>query len=210
MSTDLEVTTGGQVASTYRLPNDSQTAGSRLNDWSALRDRTSDLHAEVADGHQAARQQELNQRILAVALRDPHDLVSELGDRGLSWATIARLVGVSSTAVRKWRRGDTITGENRRRLAGVVAFLDLIKAALSPLEDPCSWLEVPLADGTTLTAADIYAAGGADILLDWAGGRLTAEEMLDAFDCDWRSRYATDDRFELAIADDGQPMIVEK
>ena len=41
-------------------------------------------------------------------------------------------------------------------------------------------------------------------------GRLKAEEMLDAFDRDWRSRYATDDRFELAIADDGQPMIVEK
>jgi hypothetical protein len=85
-----------------------------------------------------------------------------------------------------------------------------IPSAAEAQPDPCSWLEVPLADGTRVTAADIYAAGRADILLDWAGGRLTAEEMLDAFDCDWRSRYATDDRFELAIADDGQPMLVEK
>jgi hypothetical protein len=210
MSTNLEVTTGGQIASTYRLPHDSETAGSRLNDWSALRDRASDLHAEVADGHQAARQGELNQRTLAVALRDPHDLVSELGDRGLSWAMIARLTGVSSTAVRKWRRGETITGDNRRNLASVVAFVDLIKAALSPLEDACSWLEMPLVDRATVTAADIYAAGGASTLLDWASGRVTAEEMLDAFDGDWRANYATDERFEIAVADDGKPMIVEK
>ena len=210
MSTDLEVTTGGQVASTYRLPHESETGGPRLNDWSALRDRASDLHAEVADGHQAARQQALNQRTLAVALRDPHDLVSELGDRGLSWSTVARLTGVTSTAVRKWRRGEAITGENRRKLAAVVAFLDLITAALSPLADASSWLEMPLADGVTLSAADIYAAGGANILLDWASGRQGAEEMLDTFDRDWRSHYAADEHFEIAVADDGQPMIVEK
>jgi len=209
MSTDLEITTGGQVASTYRLPHESETAGSRLNDWSALRDRASDLHAEVADGHQAARQQQLNQRTLAVALRDPHDLVSDLSERGLSWSTIARLIGVTSTALRKWRRGETITGENRRKLAMAVAFLDLVKTALSPLEDASSWLEMPLADEVTVTAADIYAAGGVNILLDWASGRLTAEAMLDAFDKDWRSHYATDERFALALADDGQPVIVE-
>jgi len=90
-----------------------------------------------------------------------------------------------------------------------VAFLDLVKTALSPLEDASSWLEMPLADEVTVTAADIYAAGGVNILLDWASGRLTAEAMLDAFDKDWRSHYATDERFALALADDGQPVIVE-
>jgi hypothetical protein len=152
----------------------------------------------------------LNQRTLAVALRDPHDLVSDLGERGLSWTTIARLVGVTSTAVRKWRRGEAITGENRRRLAGVVAFLDLVKATLSPLEDASSWMEMPLTDGVTVSAVEIYAAGGANILLDWASGRHSAEEMLSTFDNDWRARYAADERFQITIADDGQPVVVEK
>jgi transcriptional regulator with XRE-family HTH domain len=210
MSTDLEPTTGGQVVSAHRLPHDSQTGGSPLNDWSALRDRATDLHAVVADGHHAARHEELNQRTLAIALQDPHDLVTELADRGLSWATIARLVGVSSTAVRKWRRGEPISGESRRKLASAVAFLDLIASALSPLEDACSWLEMPLADGATVTAADIYAGGGADILLDWAGGRLSPDEMLDAFDRDWRSHFAADDRFRIDVDDDGIPMIAER
>jgi DNA-binding transcriptional regulator YiaG len=207
---ELEVTTGGGVASTYRLPNESRTAGSLLNDWSALRDRTSDLHTEVADGHQAAREEELNQRTLAIALRDPHDLVQELGDRGLSWATVARLVGVSSTAVRKWRRGEPITGENRRNLAAAIAFLDLIREVSNPLDDPGSWLEMPLTDVATVTAVDLYAADGGKLLLDWASGRRTPTQMLDSFDAEWRSRYAADSQFEVVSDDEGRAMIVER
>lgn len=209
MATDLDVPTGGQVASAYKLPGD-QTGGSHLNDWSALRDRVGNLHAEVADGHEVAREEELNRRTLAIALRDPHDLLADLSERGLSWSAIARLAGVSATAVRKWRRGESITGDNRRKLASTIAFLDLIKAALGPLEDAASWLEMPLADKSTVTALDVYAGGCASLLLDWAGGRRTDTEMLDAFDPDWRVNYSSDDRFAIVRADDGQPMIVEK
>jgi hypothetical protein len=208
---NLEVATGGQSPSAHRIHGDEGTGGSRLNEWSALRDRSVEVQGDVADGHQRARTQELNKRTLAIALRDPRDLLDELANvRGLSWAAIARLVGVTDTAVRKWRKGIPMTGENRRRLAGVIAFLDLVGEALNPLHDASSWLEIPLADETTLTPVDLYGHGNANLLLDWASGRLDPTAMLDEFDPEWRARYSPSSRFTLEIDDDGMPVITER
>ena len=154
---------------------------------------------------------ELNKRTLAAALRDPRDLLEELAaGRGLSWSTIAQLVGVTDTAIRKWRRGTPISGDNRRSLASALVFLDMVGEALNPLHDASSWLELPLADNASLTPVDIYAEGGVNLLLDWASGRLDPNQMLDQFDSAWRSTYASDDRFGLVHDEDGMPILVER
>ncbi|HEY5342866.1 MAG TPA: hypothetical protein VIJ66_04320 [Solirubrobacteraceae bacterium] len=189
-----------------------ETADSRLlNRVSALRDRTRDLDDEVRVLHQDTRELELDERTTAAAMRDPYDLLRELSHRyGLSWAAIARLAAVSSTAVRKWRRGETISPDKRRAIARAVTFLQMLSDNAGPLEDVGSWLEMPLSDQATLTPLDLYALGNVALLLDHVAGHLGAHAMLDAFDDRWRERYARDQTFVVEDAGDGHLSIVER
>jgi hypothetical protein len=185
---------------------------STLNrDASALRDDSGMVHEQVVDLHQRTRVLELDDRTTQAARRAPSDLLQELAhERGLSWALIAKLAGVSPTAVRKWRRGEACTPENRRALARLIVFLKMVGEAMSPIEDPESWLEMPLSDDATLAAADLYAAGELDLVLELASDRVTAHQALDTFDSEWRRRYERDERFEIVRAPDGDRTIVER
>jgi uncharacterized protein (DUF2384 family) len=192
----------------HRLPDDHRTGGTILNDWSALRDRVGHLDRDVTDGYRTARRRQLDESTTVIAQRDPRELLDELASGwGLSWATIAKLVGVSSAAVRKWRRGESITGENRRAIARVVAFLDSAAQCLNPLSDAASWLEMPISDDTQYTVADVYHAGHVDILLDLATQQIGPHALLDHFDPGWRSKK--DSRFVVEQAADGMPGIFE-
>ncbi len=112
-----------------------------LNRVSALRDGTTFLHHDVERLHDDVRDHELDERTSAVALRDPRELLRELSHRhGLSWTTIARLAGVSPTAVRKWRRGEAISSGSRRSLARAVAFLEMLNEHAAPIIDVGTWL----------------------------------------------------------------------
>jgi transcriptional regulator with XRE-family HTH domain len=154
---------------------------------------------------------ELDERTTAAAMRSPSSLLHQLSrEYGLSWATIARLAGVTATAVRKWRRGETVSAENRRSIARAVTFLEMLTQNAGPLEDMGSWLEMPLSDAATVTPLDLYAAGEFTALLEHAGGHLRAHAMLDQFDPDWREHYARDVAFEVVEAEDGHLSITER
>lgn len=182
-----------------------------LASWTTeLRDQVEGIDRDAKHVDRVAKLGALDESTALTARRDPEDLLDELaGHWGLSWTTIARLVGVSPTAIRKWRRGEAITGVNRRRLARVVAFLETLRTM--HLGDLASWLEMPLSDQATLTVSDLYAANRIDLVLELAGGRVTVEHAFDAFDPDWRATHAVDERFEVVqTAPDGFPAIVER
>ena len=182
-----------------------------LNRASALRDNVGFLHEDVADLHQAVRSKALDERTTIAAMRSANELLRELAsERGLSWALIAKLAGVTPTAIRKWRRGEAITPENRRSLARVAVFLDMVAEATLPLADPASWLEMPLSDESTLTPTDLYAADRLESLLEVASARIGAHAALDEFDPNWRTTHARDDRFRVEEAADGGRSIVEQ
>jgi uncharacterized protein (DUF2384 family) len=189
-----------------------KTADQRLlNRVSALRDVADDLTGDVAELHDAVRAKELDERTTAAALRSPRELLDELSSGfGLSWSSIAKLSGVSATAVRKWRRGETMSPESRRAVARAVTFVEMLVENAGPLQDVGSWLEVPLSDLTTLTPIDLYALGHVTSLLDLAGGRTGAHAVLDAFDPRWRERYAPDTTFEVVDGGDGHLSISER
>jgi len=185
--------------------------GRLLNQVSALRDGTTFLQHDVERLHDDVRAGELDERTSAAALRDPRELLRELSHQhGLSWATIARLAAVSPTAVRKWRRGETISSASRRSLARAVTFLQMLDEHASPIVDVGTWLEMPLSDQSTLTAVDVYVGGRIGPLLDLVAGRLTAHGVLDAYAPDWRVRYAPDGRFAVEAAEDGNLSLVER
>ncbi len=208
MTDVVDKSTAGEAPQVHRLSDRRQTGGSALNDWSALRDRVGILDREVADGYRGVRRRQLDERTTVIAQREPRELLDELATAwGLSWALIARLVGVTSAAVRKWRRGESITGDNRRGIARVIAFLESVTQSANPLSDVASWLEMPISDDTDYSAIDLYGAGELDLVLDLAAQAIGAHDALDRFDPAWRDK--ADRRFTVIEAPDGLPAIVD-
>lgn len=165
-----------------------------------LRDEVELLNQDVNDQHREARQYDLSERASAKSRKGVEALLEELAtERGMAWRDIARVAGVSRSAVRKWRAGESPSSERRTRLAVAAAFLDLLEQF--PIDDPVGWLEVPILPGYTVTAFDVFDTGNLDILLDYAAQRIPATKLLDEFDDTWRNRFTS--RFEVFTAPDG-------
>lgn len=139
----------------------------------------------------------------------PRDVVEYLADEvGVGQLLTARAVGVTPTAVRKWRRGEAARPEHRTRLARFAA-LNKLLAELGP-HDPAGWLDIPLSSESTLSPMDLYLAGRPDLVLI-QGSRLAApHETLDQFDVDWRSKYPVDIEYEVVTWRDGSRSAVPR
>ncbi len=165
---------------------------------------------EDAEGlHGTLQSHALDARTAELAQREAVSLLTELStERGLSWTLIGKLLGISQTSVRKWRRGQTVSPENWRQIAKLLAFLETLQASCPTICDQASWLEMRISDETTLTPADLYAMGRYQLLLDLAGLRYAPHEVLAALDPKWRTQYGVDDRFQVTLGPDGEPSIV--
>lgn len=173
--------------------------------------QTSDLHRQVQSlVPQAAglRRRDLvsdwESRQRTLALRDGQALLADLADYGLAWRDVARLVHVSVPAVQKWRRGEGMSGENRLRLAGVAALMECLDNKM--VNEPASWLEMPVMNDVSITAMDMFAGGRRDLVLELAADdpEVGADraQLLDEFEPGWRTNRV-DDAFEVVEADDG-------
>lgn len=169
----------------------------------AVRSIARQISEEVSGYHHRALDAVLTARTDEAAKRAVPDLLAELADLGLSWRDIARLVGVTVPAIRKWRNGEPATGVNRRAVAKLLAFVDILQSD-HLVQEPASWLEMPMGP-SSITGLDIYAAGRCDLLIAHAESHLTSEQLLDEFDSGWRN--SIDDRFEIFTAQDGEAAI---
>jgi hypothetical protein len=165
-----------------------------------LRSKARLLSEDVAHTHQQALEVQLEARTDEAAKRSVGDLLQELADLGFSWREIARMIGVSIPALRKWRHGEGATGPNRRAIARLLAFVDVLQSD-HLVQDVPSWLEMPLST-STVTGLDIYALGRGDLLLMCAANHITSDTLLDAADPNWRQ--VVDDRFDVYTAGDGE------
>lgn len=153
--------------------------------------------------HTDALEEFLRRESDGLASRPLTDLLSELADYGLAWRDIARLVGVSVPALRKWRQGEPATGENRLKVARLVGLCHLLKEH-GLIDDPASWLELPLVYDVPVSGIDLLAAGRTDLLFRRALHHdADPEAILDEFDPDWRATYRG--AFEVFEAEDGLP-----
>ena len=165
-----------------------------------LRNVTRLLSEDVADTHLKALKLQLEARTDEAAKRSVGDLLSEVADLGISWREIARLVGVTVPAVRKWRRGEPATGVHRRSIARLIAFVHVLRSD-HLVQDVESWLEMPLST-SSMTGLDIYALGRWELLLAHAADHMTSDDVLDSLEPDWRT--GIDERFEVFTAEDGE------
>lgn len=201
--------TASSTATIIPFPLARPTFASLAIEAAALRDEVGVTNNRVEDVHRTAQLGALDERTALVALRDPTELLDELADdHGLSWTEVAKLVGVSDAAVRKWRRGDTISADNRRGLARVVALVNMLTDLA--VGDPASWLEMRISGDSTVTPVHLVAAGRADLLFELAGMRRSAHQVLDEFEPNWREEFASDSAFDVVDGPDGYPVMVER
>jgi len=172
-----------------------------------LRDEARLVNSDIVEGHHEVRRWHLDDRTAVKARSGVGDLLHEFAvDRGMTWASIARLCGVSVSAVRKWRTGEAPSPDSRLAVARLGAFIGLLGEL--PVSEPAAWLAMPMMSGYTVTGEDLYIAGHADRLLDLASGQADLDEVLSVLDKDWRTRYRSD--YEVIEAGDGMPSIVRR
>lgn len=211
MSTQQDVIRRPRELDQTRSPQTRLRAPAPLVGTADLRDEVTDLHERATNLHEDTQSLELDRRASQLAQAGPQELLSSLRqEQGLAWETLAHMLGVSSAAIRKWRRGEQISAENRHRLARVIAFCELLSLVDPRITDPAQWLEEPLLSDTTLRAADLYAAELLSPLLSVAAGRMERAALLEQFDPDWRDRYSRDTRWRVEEGPDGQPLIVRR
>lgn len=173
----------------------------------AVRGQAHQLSSDTQDVHRDTTFTEWSARTAIRGKEAPTDVLGELAQLGFAWRDIARMVGVSVPAVQKWRRGERITGDNRRNLASLLAACDLVTEHYM-VSEVASWFEMPLVNDAPVTPADLYAADRVDLVFEYASGHPDPEVVLTDFDPTWRDRYRS--AFEVFTGPDGQPSLRPK
>lgn len=162
-----------------------------------------DLHESIGQLHSDGLDEELRLLTARLARQDLPTLLDRLSTLGFSWRDIAKTAGVSVPALRKWRQGESATGDNRRRVARIVALCE-IAAKRYLIADVAGWLETPMHPDAPLTGLDLLASERFDLVLELAHDQSgDPERVLDEFEHDWRARYRSD--VEVFTGPDGLP-----
>lgn len=196
------------VPSVHTLDDDQTRTSADL--LGMLRDRArmldedaANVHDSVVHWHHDALLHDHRRTADALMREDPVRLLERLHEAGYAWRHVARLVGVSVPALRKWRRRDaTPTSDNRRAIAELIALHE--KLCALAVADPAGWLDAPLS-GTPVTGMDLVIERRWDLLLSLANGHLDAAAALDQYRADWRTAFDSD--WEAIVDEAGEPRI---
>jgi transcriptional regulator with XRE-family HTH domain len=168
-----------------------------------LRTEVDMLGGEMQELHGVVRENDLADRTLEKSKKSVASLLQELaGDRGMGWSDIAEVVGVSVSAVRKWRKGGVASPESRSKLARIATLLDVLEEK-GTIADPAAWMEMDftLEPGYFIRPLDLYLEGHVTELIELAEQRQSTAQVLDRVRPDWR-RNRHD--FEVFLDDDGE------
>lgn len=171
-------------------------AGAHEHDAQEARDRaglaTAHLRSQHARTLGTAAQLDLR--------RDPKEVLGALAsEHAFTWLDIARMIGVSVPAIRKWRMGGRVTAENAAELAYLSAFSRLLKAQGIRVS---AWMSIPMVPGFTVAPKHLYSRENAAKLLDLAADVQDPQHLLDELVPDWRSRYDSHG-YEVVRFEDG-------
>jgi hypothetical protein len=166
--------------------------------------RTStELHDQVRDTRRQAHLIELESKTVERARCASVQALEQLSDFGFAWRDVARVIGVSVPALNKWRKGTGITGENRLKIARLLALTDMLSDRF--IDEPASWLEMPITEGVGLSRMDLLERGRYDLVVALASthtGDGTVGTVLNEIDPNWRDNFV-DNTFESYMAEDG-------
>jgi hypothetical protein len=202
--TSNETTAPEQLTRTRTIDEVVEEVGLLRSQSRLLGDDVAETDRRTRELHQQMVERQLDAGARRLAKRGMGRLLNELAEIGFAWRDIAALAGVSVPAVRRWRQGETPTGEHLLDVGRVVALVEMLRHD-HLVADAASWMEMPLAQGAPLTAIDLAAAGRLPDVVDVAAGHATGESVLDRWRPGWREEYLSD--VEVFQAADGQPGI---
>ena len=202
--TGASIGRGGTIEAPTRTISDLVDNSGFLRNWTmVLVDDTRHLHRLADEHHSDTLDAELRISAGEHAKRPLESLLADLSDLGFSWRDIARVVGISVPALRKWRLGGAATGENRHKVALMVSLCEIARSRYH-IGDVAGWLETPLHSEAPVTGLDIMAKSRFDLILRLARDQGSdPEAVLDEFEPDWRDRYAS--AVEVFTGPDGVP-----
>ena len=175
----------------------------------SLRTTTDVMSATVRELHSKARQDDLAVRALKKSKKSVVELLKELAtNRGMGWSDIAEVLGVSISAIRKWRKGGDASPGSRSKLARIAALLDMLEEKML-IADPATWMEMdlPLEPGYFIRPLDLYVEGHVNGLIEIAEQRQTIPAVLDQVRPEWRKSRSD---FEIFIDADGERSIRQR
>ena len=202
--------TGGRIRRYERIEPPTQTISEVVEDMGFIRNRTQllvddsrDLHRSADELHTGALVDKLQTEAHRLAGDELLTLLEELSVLGFSWRDIARAAKVSMPALRKWRMGAPATGENRKKVATLVALCRIAKRDYH-INDIAGWLETPLHSNAPITGLDMISANRYDLLLRLISTRReNPEHVLEEFKPGWRRQYESN--IEVFTGPDGMP-----
>ncbi len=202
----IESTLGGSILG---LSSRQEGTSDRMLDvhWRQKRQWNRAEAAQLLRGHRQAFTDSLAAHTNQIIKLSIQDVLGELSTQwGVAWVDVARMVGVSVPALRKWRVVGRVSGENQRRVSELLAFIRVLKEA--GVQEPGSWISIPMVDGYTATPRHLYGASSASVLVDVASNSIRPEDALDELVPGWKEDYSTD--FVVRPGPDGLPAIVHR
>jgi len=171
-----------------------------------LRDGVTRTYSDATELHGDIQSMELELLTREFEQVAATDLLTTLSDNhAFAWAVLARVARVSPTAVRKWRRGETISPVFHHRLAELAAFSTLLQRLAPTITDVSYWLEMPIVGRCDASRFDLYLDGHLTKLLDLATGRSSGAALLDDARPNWRDYQST--ASSIVWHEDGTPSI---
>lgn len=145
-------------------------------------------HSDTDEVHLKLLMGEWRSKTTDLVRNDISSLLDQLGELGFAWRDVARMVGVSTPAVQKWRKVGKSTGENRTNVAAVLAACEIITSHYC-VSDIASWFESPVVIDYPITPIDLYSAKAISLVLQLASGKADPEMILTTFNPNWRESF---------------------
>lgn len=133
-----------------------------------------------------------------------HDDVEELLDHGFSRRMLAEMLNVGMTEMMRWQSTGVCLPEERQAANRLLAFCDMLEDRFG-VSSAASWFERWLVPNCIIDMHEIYQAGLTDLCLNYAAGRVTAEQVLDVYEPAWRE--VPPSMWEVATNPDGEQFI---
>lgn len=192
----------------------------RLREHSFNRTGTYLAHQDAVADHHSVRAEYIDELVNQLAATPAAEILVDLRQHGVLWSKVAEIVGVTETAVRKWRKGAAIDSTHRYRL-GRLAALGRIHHEYAMPGSPTAfgeWLDSNIIPRFSATPMQLLALNReSDVavlqpLLDWMLDQPDAphaEQLLDQYlGTQWRDDAQEEQRFRIVTNGAGERILL--
>lgn len=192
----------------------------RLRETSFNREGAYLAHQDAIADHHSVRAEYIDELVDRLAETPAPELLADLRQRGVLWSKVAEVVGVTETAVRKWRKGAAIDSAHRYSLSRLAALGQIHHEYAMPGGNTAfgEWLESGISQHFSATPMQLLTLNReCDVtvlqpLLDWMleqSDAAPADQLLDHYlGAHWRDDAREEQRFRIVTNGAGERILL--